>query len=96
MIMARGPGVQYQAILNVSRMMLEAGRAQEWESLLALEEQRRSMLAEVSTVGAQGARETADALKEILTCDKELIEKVDHWLQHARVLLRMPPGRDVS
>lgn len=94
--MARGPSIQYQAILDISRLMLEAGRAQEWESLLELEEQRRSMLAKVSTVGGQGARETVDTLKEILTCDKELIEKVDHWLQHARVLLRMPPGRDVS
>ena len=88
--------MQHKAILDISRLMLEAGRAQEWESLLALEEQRRSMLAEVPTVGGQGTRETVDALKEILTCDKELIEKVDHWLQHARVLLRMPPGRDVS
>ncbi len=91
--MPNGLDIQYQAILQVTRMMLEAGRAQEWDSLLALEKQRQELFAGRSAGGDRGTPNLAGTLEEILSCDKELMEKVEHWLQHARILLRMPPAR---
>lgn len=91
--MPSGQNTQYQAILEISRLMLEAGKAQEWDSLIALEKQRQGLFAAPAAGDGRSTPDIAATLDEILSCDKELMEKVEHWLQHARILLRMPPAR---
>jgi hypothetical protein len=80
----------YQQVLDLSQRMLAAGMAQRWEELLALEAQRQTLL-------EQAPRATPSApppallelIGEIQRCDALLTEKLEAWLTHARILLRM-------
>jgi len=82
---------QYQRILDISRQMQRAGEAQEWDQLLDLEKQRQALFAALPNNVVGGSTGTiVDALKEIQKCDSALMEKVENWLQDARILLRMP------
>lgn len=88
---------RYQKVLELSRQMLEAGKEQDWDLVLALESQRQSLF--TILLSGKGNRlqvDLADTLTEILSCDTELMDRVDHWLQHARILLRMPAGHNDS
>ena len=88
---------QYREILTLSRQMLEAGKAQEWDSLLALEKKRQDLFSTLPAVSRTPHQMgLSNTLREILSCDGELMDKVEHWLQHARILLRMPSGHDDS
>lgn len=88
--------IQYGRILEVSQQMLAAGQAQEWDSLLELEKQRQSLFALLPTETGSLPDGLADTLREIQRSDRMLMEKVENWLQHAKILLRMPPESDVS
>ena len=88
--------VPYRKLLELSRQMLAAGNAQEWDRLLDLEKQRQCLFAALSADpagdGDVRAEELADVLREIQRTDRALIEKVGTWLEHAKILLRIPPG----
>ena len=90
--------LQYQMILDISRQMQQAGEAQEWDLLLELEKQRQDKFAALpnNVAGKGNSGAIVEILKEIQECDRALMEKVESWLQHARILLRMPPKDDNS
>ena len=81
---------RYRQVLDLSQRMLAAGMAQRWDELLALEAQRQTLLEK-----APGAGPTApspalpELIAEIQRCDAQLSEKLEAWLAHARILLRM-------
>lgn len=77
----------YQQILALSRQMLETGMAQNWDKLVELEAQRHGLFAQIA--GQQLSPAMAPVLQEIKHCDDELREKVEAWLGHAKILLRM-------
>ncbi len=83
----------YRQVLSLSEAMLAAGQAQAWEELVALEARRAVLLANPPTAGGgEASDETAESIRligEIQRCDAELREKVDAWMRHARILLRM-------
>jgi len=82
----------YRRILEISQRMLAAGMAQEWEQLLALEEQRQELLQSIPS-GMEGTpvATLVELIHQIQDCDNVLREKLEAWLSHARVLLRLPP-----
>ncbi len=88
--------IQYGRILEVSQKMLAAGEAQEWDSLLELEKQRQNLFALLPSDNRNLPGGLADTLREIQRSDRMLMEKVENWLQHARILLRMPVESDDS
>lgn len=93
--------LKYQKILDISRRMQQAGEAQQWDLLLDLEKQRQGLFSDlpdniVGRISGGGSDSLVETLKEIQECDKALMDKVGNWLQHARILLRIPPESDVS
>lgn len=82
----------YRQVLDLSQRMLAAGMAQRWDELVALEEQRRALLS-LEPDEAAGVVSTADKalIGEIQVCDAQLSEKLDAWMSHVRILLRMSP-----
>jgi len=88
--------LQYQKILDISRQMQQAGEAQEWDLLLDLEKHRQAQFAALpNNLAGSNSGAIVQTLKEIQECDRALMEKVESWLQHARILLRMPPEEDI-
>lgn len=81
----------YQRILEVSQQMLDAGLAQEWERLLSLEKQRQLLWQTMPTQASTEQDHIIDLIHQIQNKDLLLQEKVEAWLAHARILLRMPP-----
>lgn len=80
----------YQQVLDLSQRMLAAGMAQRWEELVALEAQRQTLLDD-TPVSAPTAPSPSllELIGEIQQCDAQLTEKLEAWLAHARILLRM-------
>ena len=72
--------------------MLNAGMEQRWDELVLLEQQRYSLL--LNSPGFT-QRDTPQPLIELVQkiqdCDNQLREKLDAWMSHARILLRMNP-----
>lgn len=72
--------------------MLIAGRAQEWERLIALEDERSALLASPKVMNvSQHVAETASLIRNIQKCDAELNEILSKMQEHTRILLRIPP-----
>ena len=84
----------YQRILDLSKQMLSAGLAQEWIELVKLEEERQVLLNTIPpyTAGTPKASLT-ELINQIQDSDNALREKIEAWLQHARILLRLPPEK---
>lgn len=79
----------YRQLLDLSQRMLAAGMAQNWDELVALEQQRRVLLGKAPIVAQTDLRQPLiDCIREIQRCDTQLREKVDAWMTHARILLR--------
>ena len=80
----------YQQILDLSQRMLAAGMAQHWDELVALEAQRQALFdaAPVATP-TPPSPSLLELIGEIQQCDAQLSEKLEAWLAHARILLRM-------
>ena len=80
----------YQQVLDLSQRMLAAGMAQHWDELVSLEQQRRARLDQAP---AAAPTDASPALRELIgqirQCDAELSEKVEAWMTHARILLRL-------
>lgn len=80
----------YRQLLDLSQRMLAAGMDQHWEELVALEQQRRVLLEKVPTVTPTDLPQPLiELIREIQNCDTQLREKVDTWMTHARILLRL-------
>lgn len=82
----------YQQLLDLSQRMLAAGMAQHWDELVALEAQRQTLFDRTPTAAPIGpASPLGKLIGEIQQCDAQLSEKLEAWLSHARILLRMDP-----
>ena len=80
----------YRQVLALSQRMLSAGMAQHWDELVALEAQRQILLDQTpATAPNESSLPLDDLIREIQQCDAQLSEKLEAWLSHARILLRM-------
>lgn len=80
----------YRQLLDLSRRMLIAGMAQQWDELVLLEQQRRTLLFSAPGVSPRDAPQPLiELIQQIQDCDTQLREKLDAWMSHARILLRM-------
>lgn len=72
--------------------MLMAGRAEDWETLIALEGERSALFDQTQSVKAPlHATEIASLIHNIQECDAELKEILTKMQEHTRILLRIPP-----
>ena len=70
--------------------MLTAGMAQHWDELVTLEAQRRALLDQGEQTSISPTTPADKALiSEIQVCDAQLSEKLDAWMSHVRILLRL-------
>lgn len=80
----------YRQLLDLSQRMLASGMAQNWDELIALEQQRRLLLEKAPIVAHTDSRHPlVERIREIQRCDTQLREKIDAWMTHARILLRL-------
>ena len=80
----------YRQVLALSQRMLAAGMAQHWDELVALEAQRQMLLDQTPAAApTDPSRPLGELIREIQQCDAQLSEKLEAWLSHARILLRM-------
>lgn len=77
---------QFQRVLELSKLMLEAGQNEEWERLIALENKRQQLLPNIPVKPAD--IHLVPLLQEIQQYDEELREKLEAWMKHAKILLR--------
>jgi hypothetical protein len=87
---------QYLAALDLTRQMLSAASAQDWETLTGLERQRAGMIAAIqpistslSSLDPALARRIAGVITEIEHENAAIVEQVQVWQKHARILLRL-------
>lgn len=80
----------YQHLLDLSQGMLKAGNAQDWDQLIELEQQRKAALnLPPPAINQDGTGPSIALIHQIQACDRELLEKLEAWMDHARVLLRL-------
>ena len=84
----------YRAVLDLTHRMFEAATAQDWTSLIALETQRAEMVGKLPSARlmAPGAESQAIAMliTDIERESAEIVERVQHWREDVKVLLRIP------
>ena len=83
----------YRQVLALSQRMLAEGMAQHWDELVALEAQRQRLLDQAPKVApTESSRLTLrELIVQVQQCDAQLSEKLEAWLTHARILLRLDP-----
>jgi hypothetical protein len=70
--------------------MLTAGMSQHWDELVSLERDRRALLVKGAPASPFDLPEPLiELIRQIQSCDAELREKLDAWMDHARILLRL-------
>lgn len=85
---------QYAAALELTHKMLAAVMIQDWDSLAAIEKQRAKIIenvthaANATTSEAKKAR-IAAIISNIEHESAEIIERVQCWQDHVKILLRM-------
>lgn len=87
---------QYLAALEITHQMLSAASAQEWDTLTALETRRAAMIAAIPQISPVSAaldpalaRRIAGIITEIERESGDILEQVQVWQKHARILLRL-------
>lgn len=93
--MERGAWIEqnYEAVAQLAGKMLEAARQGQWDELVALEQQRATVLSELMADAAQGAipAEVADQVAKliggILQTDAESVPLVLAWQDELKGLL---------
>jgi hypothetical protein len=85
------PAAAYcRQLLDLSERMLSAGMAQHWDELIALERQRSALLDQAPAFTPDDTPQPLiDLIAQVQACDAQLREKVDAWMTHARILLRV-------
>jgi hypothetical protein len=83
----------YRAVLETTQQMLTAVNAQDWDALAVREGQRAALVATLAPIAPRIepalARRVAAIITEIEDKDREILEQVDVWRKHVRILLRL-------
>lgn len=83
----------YEAAAKLAVMMLEAARQGQWDELVALEQQRAAVMAELMADAAQGAipdeaaEQVARLIGAILQADAEITPLAKAWQDELKGLL---------
>ena len=81
----------YTQLLALSRQMLALAKSQEWEALAQIEAQRAELLASLPRLSAGRGQsvigEIANTIRQIQEIDREVLDYVMPWREHAAVLL---------
>jgi len=87
---------QYLAALDLTHQMLSAATNQDWDTLTVLEKQRSHLVAAIAPVsslpaslGRGLAGRITEIIKEIEREDADILEQVQVWQKHAKILLRL-------
>ena len=84
---------QYFAALDLTHLMLEAARIQDWETLTQIEIKRAKIVADaVRSVEPSLATEKyriAEIITEMERESADIRERVECWQEHAKILLRI-------
>lgn len=88
----------YASLLELSRKMLVLAKRQEWELLAQMESERTSLLTTIpvkqSPLAPAESAAIAATIRQIQDCDREVLEYVTPWREHAATLLsRLEPSR---
>ena len=82
----------YPELLEISRRMLDAAKANNWDALSALgEEQQRlaaNLPARTPLLPPGAAQELAQTIRAILDANAEISEQAKPWLEHPGQLLK--------
>ncbi len=81
----------YREVLVLTQAMREAANAQHWEELTQLEQQRSTRVASLSSppLEADQVKRIAEIIDEIERESREILEHVQVWQKHVRILLRL-------
>lgn len=83
---------QYLAVLDLTHQMLSAATTQNWDTLTELERQRAVTIAAIPPISPALdtvlARRIAGIITEIERESGDIVEQVQAWQKHARILLR--------
>lgn len=87
------PEQNYQEILEHTRQMLEFARQQDWNALTAAGERQRALVesaaAHQRAIYGPEKQRLAATIAEIEKINAEIIERVQAWQQHVKILLRL-------
>lgn len=81
---------------ELTRRMLEAATAQEWDTLTRLEQQRSTLIAalpknlrNLPVLDPDQAKRITQLISEMERENSEIVEQVEVWQKHVRILLRL-------
>ena len=90
---------QYASALELTRQMLSAARAQDWDALTRIERQRAQLVEEAAGAAANAASAAnlsaaekgriAAIIGDIEADNAEILERVQSWREDAKILLRV-------
>ncbi|MBK7425025.1 MAG: hypothetical protein IPJ48_19185 [Propionivibrio sp.] len=87
---------QYLAALDLTHQMVIAAGTQDWETLTGLEKLRAERIAATPSIASLTsslepalARRIAAIITEIERENVEILEQIQAWQKHARILLRL-------
>ena len=87
---------QYQTALDLTHRMLAAANDQQWDDLSDLEAQRARVVSAIPPTTALWsannpivARRIAGIIDDIERESQEIVENVEAWRKHTRILLRL-------
>ena len=84
---------QYLEALELTHQMLAAAVAQDWDALTRLEKQRAIIVGKTSpgriALSAKEELRIAQVITEMERESAEIIERVECWQEHAKILLRL-------
>ena len=81
----------YQSLLALSERMVGFAREQDWDALVAMEEERGALMntlpAQLPALPAEQAKSIALAIERILECNTIIHEHVAPWREQVSILL---------
>ena len=84
---------QYRTALELTHQMLACAKTQEWEQLTHLGQQRATLVEQADShrlmLTPADRNRIAALIGEIDRESAEIIERVETWQKHVRILLRM-------
>ena len=87
---------QYLAVLDLTHQMLIASNTQSWDALAGLESQRAELVKALPPISTKSAsltptlaRRIAEIITEIERENSDIVEQVQVWQKHVRILLRL-------